>query len=164
MTANKKMKLLLESPINDTSKIIFGAEKMEKLFFPNFVSVYDCIYISDSSRQVVSEEAFNSFIREKYTDKTGFEGSINDTLVNFYLNNSEELAVEVILKVALTVLRVWAKSLKAMESKSRFCLIVSCDCENNFVVIRFHKVRDGERLWIGDNIESFNQPVGYMIV
>lgn len=52
--------------------------------------------------------------------------------------------------------------LKIIDCESKFCLISSCDDDN--VTIRFHKIRNEEPLWLSDDLEQYDQPVGYIIV
>lgn len=158
------MKELMDNCKDKSNQIItFSQDSLDKLFNPPFYKLYDCIIFSNSSINYESEEEFNDIINRMYGDKTGFESSNTETLINSFIKD-DELTVSDILPVALTVINNWINVLKRLEPNCKFCFILSCDCEMSYVTLRFHKVRNNEQFWISDDIENFQQPVGYVII
>lgn len=61
------------------------------------------------------------------------------------------------------VLEVWALQLKQIEPDSGFCLIMCSD--EDHVEIRFHKIHDGEIMWLAEDLESYGDgAVGYALI
>ena len=163
MKMNRKMQGMLDSCPNENRNIIFSQKKLEELFSPKFVVIYDCILVTEDPQNFISEKDFNNFVKEEYTDKTGCEGSVSKTLINHYIDDTNLTAGD-ILPIAITVMKVWGSLLKNIDSESNFCMFVSCDVEFDFVTIRFHKIREDEPLWLDGDLEEVQEPVGYMIV
>ena len=124
---------------------------------------YDCIIIADDNKDLLPKHEFLKNVEEMYIDKTGYEASITDTLINYYIEE-EDVKLQDILPVAFTVIDVWSSQLKMIDSLSKFCFIVTCESDYNHVTIRFHKLRDNEPMWIDSNLEQYEEPVGYVII
>lgn len=159
METNKQFKRILET---SEKKVQISLLNIKKLLFPNFISVYDCIIINDTPISI-SKEKFNDIINKMYTDKTGYEASNTETLINFIIGE-EEFAISEMIQLALIAIDVWALSLKMMDKESKFCFIISCDIESSFVTLRYHKVRNNEDMWLVKDLEEYNQPIAYAII
>ena len=158
--ANKKMKNLLEQVFKDlgTEELRLNVNQLKILFQPCFKKVKDCVIIAEESVEEL-EKGFDNAVK-MYTDKTGYEASNTETRINCYFEN--EISMMTGTQIALMVIEVWALKLKQMEPDSKFCLIM-CSNEER-VEIRFHKVRNDERL-LADDIESYKSgAIGYVVV
>lgn len=158
---NNKMKKLLEHVSNcpNEEKLQLSVQQLDKLFYPTLKRVKDCVIISEKSLSNL-EKTFDNAM-SMYIDKTGYEASNTETRINCYFEN--EISIEAGTKIALMVIEVWALRLKQIEPYSKFCLILVCDEE--YVEIRFHKVRSNEKSWLADNLEEYEDgAVGYVIV
>lgn len=158
---NRRMKELLQSISNSIHKeeIRWNIQQMNKLFCPSFQKVKDCMIITEKNVCEL-EKVFDSII-ETYTDKTGYEASNTETRINYYIEN--EISVETSIQIAFMVIGIWALRLKQLEPESKFCFIICSD--EDFVEIRFHKVRDNENLWLEEDIESYqDEAIGYTII
>lgn len=162
-TMNKKMRELLSSDGNKSEKISFNSETIRDILMPNFQRVFDCIVISRNMVTFESEEKFLKTIKEMYTDKTGYEASVTDTLINYYLDD-EQLALGALLSLALLIIQVWEKQLRLLFPERKFCFIISGEIETNFVTIRFHQFREEEGIWISGDLEKYDEPIGCVIV
>ena len=161
MKSNKKFKGILDN-INDkvTAENLINLEmkNLEKLFNPNFKKIYDCIFFENQKINLSIDE-FNKLLKI-HDDKTGFEASYNEVRINDYIEN--EISVNESLLIVLLLIDIWGLKLKSLNPKSKFCFIVSC--EPPYTTLRFHKVRSDEILWISEDLEKFDQPIGYTIV
>ena len=160
--ANRKMKELLSSISVSMGEDVFEMkpEQLNRLFFPSFRQVKDCIIISDSPVDKL-EKAFDQVVKMMYMDKTGYEASNTETRINCYFENY--ISMELGTKIALMALEVWILQLKSMEAQSNFCLIMSCN--EDHVEIRFHKMHENEKMWLDEELENYKDgAVGYVIV
>lgn len=158
---NIKMKNLLEhiSEGQDAKKLILDSYQLKELLVPSFQRVKDCIIISKSSIDKL-EVAFDEMLNI-YMDKTGYEASNTETRINCYFEN--EISVVTGTQIALIVFEIWALQLKQLEPDSKFCLIMCSD--ENRVEIRFHKIHDGESMWLLEDLEYYeDEAVGYALI
>lgn len=157
---NKKMSYLINNieHLNSDEIFEFNLKKLNGLMIPNFVQVYDCIIISKKPLYILKENFKKAVLM--HTDKIGYEAGNTEIRINDYvesINNS----VQGMLQIALIVIECWLNKLKNIDKTSKFCFIISCDNEN--VTIRFHKVRENEKMWISKELEEYKEPVGYII-
>lgn len=160
MVCNKKMRKLIEE-MKETkigTTIELELKGIRELFLPNIKKVYDCLIISEKSVKEL-EENFNKAIKTSF-DKTGYEASQNETYINQYLLN-EDITIYNMLEITNIVINVWKNHLKAIDNSGKICFIIGCDNKN--ITLRFHKVRSNENMWLGDDIEKFEDAVGYVI-
>lgn len=158
---NVKMKNLLEyiSFCPDTKELISDLHQLKELLLPPFKRVKDCIIISEKSMDKL-EGTFDKMLNV-YMDKTGYEASNTETRINCYFEN--EISMVTGTQIALVVLEMWSLQLKQMEPDSKFCLIICSD--ENHVEIRFHKMHDGESMWLTENLECYeDEAVGYALI
>jgi len=154
---NERMKDVLNK--KRKNELIISAVNFEALVNPEFVEEYDCI-IANGEKPNVSYEEFNDIVKKHYFDKKGYEHSRTETLINMYLENSRELSASDMAPVAFSVINIWASHLKLKDSEGSYCFTVSCS--DNYVTMRYYKLRENESLIEGD-IEKFDQPVAYVI-
>ena len=161
MVTNKKMRQLIKKTkrYKKNVKLDITSKHLKELFDPPFKKVYDCVIITKKSSEHW-ETYFDAAI-EMYGDKTGYEAFYNETRINDYFDN--RLPVPVATKIAFMAMKIWALKLKELDPNSKFCIII-CSLDK-YVEIRFHKVRDDEVSWLGDDIESDKKTaVGYIYV
>lgn len=160
ITNNRMEKILKKiTQLSFKELLEINMEQLDKLFFPPFKQIKDCVIISESPISTL-ESFFDKSIKI-FADKTGYEASNTETRINSYFENT--ISSELGVKIALTVLEVWTLQLKKMEPNSKFCLILLCD--EHHVEIRFHKIHVNEKMWLDENIENYtDEAVGYVIV
>lgn len=96
-----------------------------------------------------------------YMDRTGYEAGNTETRINSYFSN--EISMVTGTQIALIVLEIWALQLKQIEPDSKFYLIMCSD--ENHVEIRFHKMYNGESMWLAENLECYEDgAVGYALL
>lgn len=160
MIMNKKMEKIIENLNNITpdNLILFNLKKLKMLLLPNFQYIYDCIIISNE-KMVFTENEFLEIIKLN-NDKTGYEVNNTETRVNAYIEN-ENISIYESLSISLMIIDIWAIELRTVCSSDKFCFIISCD--DNDVTFRFHKIRNNEPMWVAKDLESYEQPIGYVI-
>jgi len=160
MDANKKMKTMLENLASGISEKLVNLTvlNLQKIMSPQFTQVYDSIIVSRDKIEI-SEEQYSRVIK-MHGDKTGYEASNNDTRVNDFFET--DLPGSEALSIALMIVDVWGGKLKCLEPESDFCFII--DCDENYVTLRFHKLRSNEGMWLLDDIEGYDGAIGYIIV
>jgi hypothetical protein len=94
-----------------------------------------------------------------FQDRTNCETWYSEVGVNYEVKN-KKLSIYEALVLAFIIAECWINKLKRLKPKAKFCFIFSCD--NEYVTIRYHKMRKGEK-WLCDNIDEYEQPVGYII-
>ena len=158
---NSKMEDLLKIlPVSlNEEELKLSLGQLKELLFPAFKKVKDCVIIAEESVDRL-EATFDKAIKMNM-DKTGYEANNSETRINSYFEN--DISMELGTKLALMVLEVWVLQLKKLESKSKFCLIMCSD--ENCVEIRFHKIHEGEKIWLDENLENYEDgAIGYAIV
>jgi len=134
-------------------------DSLRALFSPRFIRVHDCIIISDNDI-VLSDEKFDKVIH-MFTDRTGYEASNTDTRINDYFENLEMPFNEAVV-IAVMAINIWSNELKFIEPTAKFCFVIGCS--DMYVTIRYHKFRKNEGLWLSENLEEYENPVGYIIL
>jgi len=127
----------------------------------NLKSVHDCIIISNEDINL-SDEEFMSVINS-YTDKTGYEASCTEILINHYIDN-ESIETDELITITLLLIETLSEKLKLMSRNKDFCFIFSVDNDYKYVTLRFHKVRCNEPLWVSMDLEDYVQPIAYIII
>lgn len=160
MVANKKMRKIMDKveKRSNRTNIEFTIQGIRELFLPNIKKVYDCLIISEKCVEEL-EENFTKAIKVT-SDKTGYEASRNETYMNQYIVN-ENFTIYDIVEITNIVIDIWKNQLKVIDNSGKICFIIGCDNKN--VTLRFHKVRTNESMWLGDDIEKFEDAVGYII-
>lgn len=154
---NKKMELILDKKDKNIKLNIYN---LKDLFFPNFKKVYDCIIISLENTDKL-EKTFQSSV-QFLGGKNFYEISETEILINSYLKmDTKKYSLHTLLKFTLIVVRIWKIQLKELDSEAKFCFIISVDKSN--VTLRYHKVRLDETEWLVDDLDSYEEPIGYII-
>lgn len=157
---NSKMNEVLENKEAMKEKIEVDLDCLSELFFPELKKVYDCIIISSENLDEL-EANFESSI-EFLGGKNFYEVSETEILMNSYLEDSgKKYSLYTLLNLAQMVVYIWQVQLNSLDSDSKFCFIISCDEKR--VTLRFHKVREGEPEWLADDLDLYDEPVGYII-
>lgn len=89
-------------------------------------------------------------------DRVGFEACYNEILINRLFPKKNVTSALAVLFHSMFITRL------AQEYPYKFCAVLSED--NGRWTFRFHIVREGEPLWISEDIEKFSQPVLYDII
>ena len=160
MKMNQKMICLIESRSNENKSEILQFEfvKLKDLFFQNFVTVADCVIISNQSQQLLTKQFDNAL--KMYLDKTGYEAGNTEIRINDFLENP--ISVLDAIELAFLVIECWAFQLINRDIRSKTCFILSCD--GDYVTLRFHITRENENMWLMDSLEDYKEPVGYIII
>jgi hypothetical protein len=169
--ANKRMEKLIEqakkyekNKINSKKKDIkmlgISLRRLTRLFNPNLVPVYDCIVMSDESKEYL-EENFEKSINQ-LSDKTKYEMWHSKTKIDNFIGY-RTAKIDAIV-VGLMVIEAWSLKLKSIDNNSKFCIIMSYDKGwSSVVTLTYHKIRtDEEQPWLIDDIDGF-KPIGYFI-
>ena len=159
--ANENMERLLKH-FDDEQYLDIPAIKvsaLRNLMFPEFRQVKDCIIIEKESALELEKE-FDKAL-EMYFDKTEYEACNTETRIDCFFESN--ISMEQGFELALLTLKAWTFQLKLMQPDSKFCMIVSCD--EDHTEIRFHKIHEGEKMWLCDNINDYTEgAIGYFIV
>lgn len=161
LISNSKMKELLDNlhTYPSIEMLELNIQQLNKLLFPPFKKVKDCVIISQKSVDKL-ESTFDDAIK-MYMDKTGYEASNTETRINDYFEN--EISLTGGTQIALMVMKTWALQLKQIEPNTKFCLIICSDEER--VEIRFHKMRDTESGWLVKDLEEYKDgAVGCILI
>lgn len=89
------------------------------------------------------------------SDRVGFEACYNEILINSLFPKKK-----VTVSLAATFYSMFITRFSG-EYLQKFCAILSED--NGRWTYRFHIVREGEPLWISEDLEKFAQPIMYDI-
>lgn len=161
MKANKAMKdLMKDIKKNATLKTIIDFNQLFKLLNPKIKSINGCLFIDNNEKIKPDKLNFKEMLK-LYGDKTGCEASYNEIRVNDFVHGNTNSFAD-ILSMGFFVLDIWGLKLKYNFPDSSFCLIMSVDEE--YVILRFHKVRGNEISWLADDIEGYKEPVAFNIV
>lgn len=154
------MEEILQNKKAIKEKIVLDLNCLRGLFFPDLKKVYDCIIISSKNVGEL-EKNFKSSL-EFLGGKNFYEISETEILINSYLEDSgSEYSLYTLLHLVQMVVYIWDAQLKLLDTDTKFCYIISCD--ENRVTLRFHKVRAEEPGWLVDDLDLYDDPVGYMI-
>lgn len=127
-------------------------KNLKDLIYPNFVQVDDCVIISKEKKEDLEKGLLGAI--EFVEDKVYYEYSYNEIVINNFFQG--KISKNALISIGLTVLQSWGTILKKIEPKSKFWMILACDKKT--VLIRFHKLRDGEKLII-EKVNKVEQPV-----
>lgn len=144
---------------NDNEILSIKISDLEDLIYPKFVKVKDCIVISE--KDAAELEYYFERVLPRYTDKTGYETSHNTIQLKYVFEN--DISSEIGVKIALLLMEVWTPRIKSIDEKAKIVFIIS-NSEDSGVDLRFHKLHDGEGLWISQDIEGYEEAVAYTIV
>jgi len=159
LKTNKSMsRLLNDINMNEMNVLSVEMAKLNELLNPGFVSIQDCILISKKT----SQELFKSFDTavKLHTNRTRYEASNTDTRVNDFFDN--DISEQEALAIGLLVIDIWGLRLKEIDPISKFFLIIACS--DGYVTLRYHKVRADECNWLDEDIHSYEDAVGYIII
>lgn len=146
-------KFINEILYHDCNDSLISIENICLLLWPEFKEVNGCILLNLLENGVPNKINIDKVI-EIYGDFTAYECSYNEIRLNDYIDYPIGKGISV-LKFALKLQKIWTTKIKLQYPKYKFCFIVSYDGE--FVILRFHKVRKEERLFLTDDLESYLQ-------
>jgi len=131
--------------------------ELNKLLNLSIKQVKDCLIFSERTIEDL-ENSFETVIKKRFGDKTGYEASLTETRINSFFER--EISVEDAMRIALLVIPAWNKRIKEILPDAKICFIISSDGTN--VDIRFHQVRKSESAWLSGDIEAYVEAVGYV--
>ena len=149
----KKIKLI--------KKIDYKVDLKETLGFirKNFTEYEDCIFFTNKVK-------LQKNIWKEYNNRTQFEAFENHIHMSDFILNEHGL---ILLDFGLAIAKVLSLKLNSVFPRYKFRIIISYDITNKFgnyndCVIRFHKLRSGEK-WLANNLEDYKEDaVGYFDV
>ncbi|WP_337100119.1 hypothetical protein [Paenibacillus sp. YIM B09110] len=135
---------MTKSKFNESTVLI-------NIVWPTFIEVEDCILIQDDqeSPRTVNIE----FVLEQFGDRSGFEAAESHVhmmdVSRYFMKHPKEG-----FSFAQKIMNMWAVKLKFDFPNYNFLIILSFDGEDS--IVRFHRIREEENLWIDiDRIEDF---------
>lgn len=162
MVANRAMKKLLETKLTPKEqKIILSIGALQKLFFPPFKFVGDCTILADEPLETLRRGLEQQLDIKNGRDHVWYEADGTERCINDCL--SEQVRPELGVRIAFLVAQVWALQLKVLDADAKYCFIVSCDCDEPMVILRFHKIRHNEPRYLCDDLEGYkSEAIGYI--
>lgn len=159
---NRRMKVLYKRIKQGNSQdiISIGLKNLEKLMHPNLVIVKDCIIICDKEIEIKDLEENFEYAVKPYGDKTGYEASHNETQLKYFFENT--ISDEMGIRIAVLLIKAWTPQIKMLDKNAQIFFMIFCSDDG--VELRFHKIHEGEPMWIDMDIESYSGAVGYIIV
>lgn len=156
MQANSKMITLMNNKlIYEESNASILLNKLLKLLKPTLKNVHGCLVI-DNNNEIESENVNFERILKIHGDKTGYEASVNEVRINDFICGNN-INFRNVLMLGFDVLDSWSNLLKKEYPQKKFCLMISC--QNEFVTLRFHQVREGESRWLLDDLEKYDSAI-----
>lgn len=140
-----------KSAVNNN--IVFSLDNLDRLFNIQMQDIFDCILIIDDEEIELTQEQFVEVIK-MYGDKTGYEVSNNELRVIDYSDTILTEEEQYLLGKSLIL---------DLSHKIRPKMVYYFSFDNDALTIRFHKFREEEGLWINEEIEEYNEPLGYFI-
>lgn len=78
-----------------------------------------------------------------------YEISCNEVCINYYVEPNDNLYVA---QIGMVVMDAWKYRLKAEYPNYKFYIIM--EVSNTHTILRFYKVRDGEEITFGNDLEN----------
>lgn len=161
MITNSKMDNLINKSVEfKTSNITFSIEKLLMVLNPIIKNVDDCIIIDNYNEIDIKKINFERLLK-MYGDRSGYEASNNEIRLNDFINGNL-IDFRSVLALGINILDIWEIKLKRKYPNGRFCLIITYG--DNSIILRFHQVRDDENMWLIEDLEQYNEAVGYRII
>lgn len=153
---NKNMKkLILDTHSLKGSKAMINIEDLLMVSNPLLKEIHNCIVIDNANKLSESEIKFENI----NGDRTGFEASENEVLLNSFIFKQHKNCNEV-LKLGLFIVELWVNKLRNIYPERCFIVILS-SCDGN-VFLRFHQKRNDEISWLSDDIEGYQDAVAFI--
>lgn len=159
---NRKINKIMESSRGIDTSFEIKSNNLDYLFNQKIVRVNDTYLIENAGDSISIESIkknYDDLIRLN-TDKTGFECSINEIkLLNNFENKKFNLSSEQQFVLGGIVM-------KNLITKKNFPVpcVVYFTYDDGQLSMRFHKFRSNDGLWISDNLEDYEEPVGYYFI
>lgn len=147
--SNSKMKRL--NRISDVIKpeyLVMIDKQVDKLF-KDLKYENGCLFLSTHNGKADTSRVSDS------SDRVEFEAWHNEVPINRLFPKKSVTSALAVLFHSMFITRL------AEEYPYKFCAVLSED--NGWWTFRFHIVREGEPLWISEDIEKFSQPIMYDI-
>lgn len=151
-----KMNSLMSQELCDDNKTIIESEVSFKIIkivkkLVKRIKYYNGYLIANKSTIDLKNQ---NIVNRIFGDKTGAEASLNETIINYELN-----IPSVSSSVALQFFKEYNMQLKN-KYNIKFCAILSQN-NNNEWIYRFHTVTDDSCLWLGEDLEKYQEAVLY---
>ena len=142
--SNSKMKRLIRSSDDIKPEYLVMIDKQLDKLFKDLKFENGCLFMSTHNGKADASNV---------CDRVGFEACYNEILINRLFPKKNVTSALAMLFHSMFITRL------AGEYPYKFCAVLSED--NGRWTFRFHIVREGEPLWISEDIEKFSQPVMY---
>lgn len=150
---NEKMRRRMEAiNLKDTDTRKYPG--LDKIKDPHIVTVNDC-FILDIDHSLMVDEINWGKVLAFFGDYTGYESSCNEIRIDDFLPC--DLDSDRLLQISLQVMDRWVETLKLSYPENSFIVILSCDLDH--ATLRFHKWREGEGVWMNEDLEQFEEAV-----
>lgn len=156
---NSKINRILQSSKKLHSNFELSAKALNFLFNKRIIKVCET-YLLENSGEYISTEAieknFEQLLRMN-TDRTGYECSVNECKLvdNFdsYLSAPQQFVLGQIV-------------MENLMTKKDFPIpcVVYFTYDAGELTMRFHKYRENEGLWVSEDLETYEEPVGYYFI
>lgn len=156
---NSKINRILQSSKKLHSNFELGAKALDFLFNKRIIKVCET-YLLEKSGEHISTEAieknFEQLLRMN-TDQTGYESSVNECKLvdnfDFCLSASQQFVLGQIV-------------MENLMTKKDFPIpcVVYFTYDAGELTMRFHKYRENEGLWVSEDLETYEEPVGYYFI
>ncbi len=151
---NHRMDTIIQEVLNyDCTSSSMNIENICLLLYPEFKEVNGCILLNLSEGSIPNKINIEKVI-QTYGDFTAYECSCNEIRLNDYIDYTEGNERS-ILKFALQLQKSWIVKIKRDYPSYKFCFVLSYDGE--FATLRFHRIRENERLFLTDDLESYTE-------
>lgn len=155
------MEFYLSSTNNNMKKCLTKIHKMKSkpllIDLIKFLNLINSPFINKDGRILLQEIAnLDSYF--ELNDKTGSECEENHIHISDFIESKNRGLV--LLEIGLKFAKLLSERLKCTYPRYHFNVIISYDLKNlsnlNDCIVRFHKVRLGER-WLTKNLEDYKQ-------
>lgn len=151
---NKKILAIAEKSKSTTeNSVTFSLKNLNNLFNIRIQNVFDCIILVDEEEVVLSSEQFEKVIKRNQ-DKTGYEAANNELRIIDYskslLTEEEQYLIGKIL-------------IENLDNRISGKVVYYFGFNQGILTLRFHKFREEDGFWTNENVEEYNEPLGYFI-
>ncbi|NRT61815.1 hypothetical protein B0P06_004282 [Clostridium saccharoperbutylacetonicum] len=85
-----------------------------------------------------------------FGDRTGYEASCNEIIINYYIDDLDD---NIIIQTGKIIMDSWKEKLKEKYPKYQFSIILSFN--KGYCTIRFHKIREDEDRWLESDLDKY---------
>lgn len=143
--------ILIESQISFDHNVIAKVDEFVNIVFPTIQLIEDNAVLLDSNSTFRNNGLKYDFIYSKYTDLTGYEGTLNMMRLSDYIILEEVSLVSITLKL---VERLQSFLLTEFPDKK---FSISAKINGDETEIRFHVARENEPGWLLEDLDGYTE-------